>query len=96
LVDIDGSGVDSGVQDLFFFGEAVIRLKRESCLGGSEKQQLIESLGSQLTVGSKFDSIVLRIAAVALAMRMVSSPRCSASRIVVRESPPSSFCFSWG
>ncbi len=95
LVDIDGSRINFGVQYLFFFGEAVIRLRRQSCLGASEEQQLTELLG-QLTEGSKFNSIVLRIAAVALAISLVSSPLCSASRIVVRESPPSSFCFSWG
>lgn len=42
----------------------------------------------QLTEASKFDSMVLRIEAVALAMSKVSSLLWSTSRIEVRDSSP--------
>lgn len=41
-----------------------------------------------LTEASKFDSMVLRIEAVAFTMSIVSSLRCLASSIEVREASP--------
>lgn len=49
----------------------------------------------QLTEASKFDSMVLRIEAVALAMSNVSSLRWFTSKIEVRDSSPSLGCIAF-